>query len=671
MSSDPIGLPIEGFKAAFPFHLAVDRGLRVVQMGEALGRTCGEIGLGDELGAHFTLRRPDIAFEFEAMRGNVRFLFILESRARRMTLRGQMVYVEEKDALLFLCSPWVTTAEELRELGLGLNDFALHDPVGDLLMVIQSQNAALADSRKMSAKLTSQRAALRESEQRLQAVLDHSPAVIYIKDSESRYVLINKRYEQLFNVRRDAVAGKTDYDLFPQDVAFRFRTNDAKVLRGGAPMEVEEVAPQADGVHTFLSVKFPLLDVAGQAYAVCGISTDITARKRAEEALVSAKETAESANRAKSQFLANMSHELRTPLNAIIGFSQLLEENTFGPLNPRQTKYVHNILYSGRHLLQLINDILDLSKVESGRMELEAAPFNVTTALRNLQAIVSTLAKNKNIAVTLNVDAALPLISADERKFKQIMYNLLSNAIKFTPDGGAVTAAAAIVMEERDGAPRQVLEVCVSDTGIGILPADQKRIFQEFEQVDSSYARKQEGAGLGLALVRKFVELHGGRVWVESEGVEGKGSIFKFTIPLQAPENTDDSKMRRKKRETPLVLIADDDPSLVVAAADLLGKAGFEVLQSYAGRQCVELARQHEPDLVVLDLDMPDLPGQEIIEKLRSNPRTRKTPILIFTGTDPKESEKRLLRRYVQGILAKPGLNELVPEVRRIMEAAK
>lgn len=671
MSSGQIGLPTEGFQAAFPFHLAVDRGMKIVQIGEHLARICPGLKVGGALGDHFTIHRPDIAPEFDVIRTSDRFLFILEAPANRMKLRGQMVYVAQNDVLLFLGSPWVTTAEELRELGLGLNDFALHDPVGDLLMVIQSQTAALADLRKMSSKLTAQRAALRESEQRLQAVLDHSPAIIFIKDAEGRYALINRRYEELFNIPRDTVSGKTDYDLFPQETAFRFRSNDAKVMSSGAPIEVEEVAPQADGMHTFLSVKFPLRDASGKVYAMCGISTDITGRKRAEDALVSAKEAAETANRAKSQFLANMSHELRTPLNAIIGFSQLLGENTFGELNPRQTKYVHNILTSGRHLLQLINDILDLAKVESGRMQLDAAPFNVTTALRNLLAILSTLAKNKNISIALEVDPALPLIPADERKFKQIMYNLLSNALKFTPDGGAITAAAAIIDESRDGAPRQVLEVSVTDTGIGISPQDQKRIFREFEQVDSSNARKQEGAGLGLALVRKFVELHGGRVWVESEGVEGRGSVFKFTIPILAAAERDEPASKRKNRERALVLVVDDDAPLVQAACDLFGKAGYDVLQAYSGRQCIELAQEHEPDAVVLDLDMPDLPGKEVIEQLRVHPRTRRTPILVFTGTDPPEDEKRWLRRHVQGILAKPGLDTLVADVERIMEASR
>jgi signal transduction histidine kinase len=229
----------------------------------------------------------------------------------------------------------------------------------------------------------------------------------------------------------------------------------------------------------------------------------------------------EAANRHKSEFLANMSHELRTPLNAIIGFSEVLGEKYFGELNEKQTEYVDDILSSGRHLLSLINEILDLSKVEAGRMELELAKFDLPLALENARTFVRERAVKHGINLDVTVDERLGDFVGDERKIKQILLNLLSNAVKFTPEGGRIGIRA----RQADGA----VEISVSDTGIGIAPKDQDTIFEEFRQVGRDYAHKTEGTGLGLTLAKKFVELHGDKIWVESE--VGKGSKFTFTLP--------------------------------------------------------------------------------------------------------------------------------------------
>ena len=229
----------------------------------------------------------------------------------------------------------------------------------------------------------------------------------------------------------------------------------------------------------------------------------------------------EAANRHKSEFLANMSHELRTPLNAIIGFSEVLQEKLFGELNEKQAEYTDDILTSGRHLLSLINEILDLSKVEAGRMELETAPFDLPLAIENARTFVRERAAKHGITVDLDIDERLGEYVGDERKIKQILLNLLSNAVKFTPEGGRV----GINARQMDGS----VEISVSDTGIGIAPEDQPKIFEEFRQVGSDYSHKVEGTGLGLTLAKKFVELHGGKIWVESE--VGKGSTFAFTLP--------------------------------------------------------------------------------------------------------------------------------------------
>jgi signal transduction histidine kinase/HAMP domain-containing protein len=232
----------------------------------------------------------------------------------------------------------------------------------------------------------------------------------------------------------------------------------------------------------------------------------------------------ELANRHKSEFLSNMSHELRTPLSAIIGFSEVLLERMFGEMNEKQEDYLKDIHSSGQHLLSLINDILDLAKVEAGRMELNPTTFDLSAAIDNALTLIRERAMHHGIALATEIDSQLGELNADERKLKQILLNLLSNAVKFTPEGGKITVGARRL--------RDMVEIAVNDTGIGIAPKDQAAVFEEFKQVGRDYTRKAEGTGLGLALTRKLVELHGGAMRLASE--PGKGSTFAFTLPLNA-----------------------------------------------------------------------------------------------------------------------------------------
>jgi signal transduction histidine kinase len=248
----------------------------------------------------------------------------------------------------------------------------------------------------------------------------------------------------------------------------------------------------------------------------------------------------EAASRHKSEFLANMSHELRTPLNAVIGFSEVLQQKMFGDLNEKQLEYVEDIHSSGRHLLSLINEILDLSKIEAGKVELDRSRFDLPTTIEGTLTLVRERATRHGLTIDLSIDERLGEIEADERKVRQILLNLLSNAVKFTPDGGQVDVAAVVIDD--------VAQIAVKDTGIGIAPADQESIFEEFQQVGGDHEGKREGTGLGLTLARKFVELHGGRIWVKSS--VGKGANFTFTLPLSV--RADDSVSHATSDETNL-----------------------------------------------------------------------------------------------------------------------
>ncbi len=270
------------------------------------------------------------------------------------------------------------------------------------------------------------------------------------------------------------------------------------------------------------------------------VFTDITTQKQEKEKILTAKLSAEVANNTKSEFLANMSHELRTPLTSIIGFSDLLLEETYGELNDKQRKYLNNVSSSGKHLLDLINGILDLSKVEAGKMQMAYEYFNVAEVINEINSVIAPLALKKGISLDISIDPKMHNMKADKLKFRQIMYNLASNAIKFTNNSGHVCIEGNL--------SEKLAKFKVKDDGIGISKEDQLKIFNPFTQIDSSSTRKYEGTGLGLSLVKKFVELHGGYVWIESE--LGKGSIFSFIIPYEGVIPTSKKQVTDKLQGT-------------------------------------------------------------------------------------------------------------------------
>ena len=331
---------------------------------------------------------------------------------------------------------------------------------------------------------------------------------------------VNKQTEALTGCTRDELIGAPFRDYFtdPNHAELGIK----RVLTEGKVTNYELTARARDGKLTVVSYNATTFhDRDRRLQGVFAAARDVTELKRIERALQQKNAELEDASRMKSEFLANMSHELRTPLNAIIGFSEVLIAKLFGELNEKQEDYLQDIHTSGKHLLNLINDVLDLSKVEAGRMDLEPSQFDLPSALSDAMTLIRERATKHGIQLGLDVEPELGPITADERKFKQILLNLLSNAVKFTPDGGRVDVKASRTQD--------AVEIAVRDTGIGIAPGDQEAVFEEFRQVGADYMSKQEGTGLGLALTRRFVELHGGRIWLTSE--VGKGSTFYFTIP--------------------------------------------------------------------------------------------------------------------------------------------
>ena len=365
--------------------------------------------------------------------------------------------------------------------------------------------------------------ALRLSNEHLRLVMDHSPAAVYLKDTEGRYLLINKRFEEWFRASRDDIIGKTAYDIFPREKADIYAALDTEILETNQGRESEVEVSFPDGTTRMtMVIKLPVLGARGVVVGIAGVSVDITEHKRADEALRLAKEQAEVANRAKTEFLANMSHELRTPLNSIIGFSEILESEMFGSLgSDRNREYIGDVKASGQHLLRLIADILDVSRIEAGVKELAEEEIAIPEVVDSCMAMVRTRALESSVILSVEAADELPLLRADRTLVKQIVLNLLSNAIKFTPGGGRVDVEAFL---DADGKA----VVRIGDNGIGIAAEDVAAVLEPFAQVGNIMTRNHEGAGLGLSLAKSLAELHGGTLELESEVGVGTTVTIRF-----------------------------------------------------------------------------------------------------------------------------------------------
>ncbi len=426
-----------------------------------------------------------------------------------------------------------------------------------------------------------------------------------------------------------------DRDVFSQ------RWCDA--VRGKKYVEDEVRIRRGDGDYRHFHCRgVPIFDTAGQVSEWVRICIDVTERKREEE-LRREKEAAEAANRAKSEFLAKMSHELRTPLNAVIGMSKMLTTQRFGGLNAKQLDYLADITNAGEHLLDLINEILDLSKVEVGHMDLAIESVAVAETVEHVVSTLRTLAENKSL--TLRIEPPQPdgVIQADLPRFKQILINLLSNAVKFTPAGGRVVIRCQWAANAERQAPpasmpeARAIRIDVEDTGIGIDPAVQDKIGQEFFQANRESHKTQEGTGLGLALSRRLVELMGGHLWFVS--TPGQGSTFSFALPIKAKlldpavatERTSTSVIAVRHDGKPLALIIDDYAPTNKLLADWLDEAGLRTASAFDGLSGIEKARTLAPQLILLDIRMPNLGGLQVLSQLKAEASTASIPVAVVS----------------------------------------
>ncbi|HEX3106337.1 MAG TPA: response regulator [Terriglobales bacterium] len=503
---------------------------------------------------------------------------------------------------------------------------------------------------KVTRDITEQKRAqelLRESEERHRKLFDNNPHPTWVFDKETlRFLMVNDAAVRKYGYTLGEFLAITIKDIRPEDdipVLLESLLHPQNENDGGSIWRHR----RKDGTIIDVEITSYDLNFAGRPAEVV-VAVDVTQRRRDEEekrkfteSLAAANQKLDLRNREveratqlKSRFLASMSHELRTPLNAIVGFSELLGEETAGQLNVKQKRFVNHIKNGSTHLLQLINDILDLSKIEAGQLELRCEDFQVEDALPEVLSTIRPLAMAKSIQVQHKVRPVLSVYS-DRVRFKQILYNLLSNAVKFTPDGGRISIDCA---EGENG-----VRISVTDTGIGIRLEDQEVVFEEFRQVEANTNGTSEGTGLGLAITKRLVEQQGGKITLESE--PGKGSRFSFTLPAgsrttalrlpsKAASNAD--AMMAASREKPLILVIDDE----VPARELLASyldADYQIVMAESGAEALQKAHQLRPDAITLDVLMPGGDGFETLVALRRAPETAKIPIIIVSIVDQKQ----------------------------------
>jgi PAS domain S-box-containing protein len=514
----------------------------------------------------------------------------------------------------------------------------------------------------------------------MEALLDHAPCGFIIFDDDGNILESNSTLLDMLGYTPGALQGWNIEKLLPPAGRFFYHTyllprlqlagtlSEAFLTLRAAdgaelPVLMNAVRRERAGLYTYDAVLFLIRE---RGHFEDELLKARRAAEAAERAAEASRNEAERANHAKSTFLASMSHELRTPLNAILGRTEALNEEIYGPVTEKQRAALHSIDASGRHLLALVNDILDVAKIEAGSSTLEFEDVIVADLCRSSIQMLGQLALTKRIGLTTTLDSAVERIRADGRRLKQILVNLLSNAVKFTPAGGKIG------LEVSGDAERQSATFTVWDTGIGIATDDIPRLFQPFVQIDSSLGRRYEGTGLGLALVLRLAEAHGGSAGVES--TPGQGSRFSVTLPwvpsgppapaLDRPAAVAAHERHTSPATSAPILLAEDNVVSSDMLQDYLQNHGYQVLVARDGLDAVMQTQAAKPALILMDIQMPGMDGLEAIQRIRADTDLSATPIIALTALAMPGDRERCLQAGADDYLAKPvRLRELLATI--------
>jgi PAS domain S-box-containing protein len=528
---------------------------------------------------------------------------------------------------------------------------------------------------------------------------------LFVLDLQGKVIEVNQSFADMLGYQIDEVMRLSIYDIdarwtkeelnrgveeFSQDKRVKFETSHRR----------------KDGSLCTVEISASSVDWAGETvqFAIC---RDITARKQADLQLLQLNQSLENkvkkrtaalqqtneellrSTRLKDEFLANMSHELRTPLNAILGMTEGLQEQVYGTLNARQLQALKTVERSGSHLLELINDILDLAKIEAGQIELDCTHTSINLLCQSSMSFIKQQALQKGIQHNIQIPLNLPSLLVDERRMRQVLINLLNNAVKFTPKGGRINLEVTQSPPELppdlatgDRPSQQYLRISVSDTGIGISPENIKKLFQPFIQIDSALNRQYEGTGLGLALVKRIVELHGGRVGLTSE--LGVGSCFTVDLPHDCsseivvsnrPKTTQslDAPITNKNDiQSPLILLVEDNEANIITTVSYLEAKHYRVLLAKNGQEAIAIAKAHQPDIILMDIQMPTMDGIEATRQIRLDPNLVDIPIIAMTALAMSGDRDRCLAAGANEYVSKPlKLKQLVTTIQSLLKLCK
>lgn len=492
----------------------------------------------------------------------------------------------------------------------------------------------------------------------LENIIEHLPGYVFWKDLNFRIKGCNNNFLKITGISSKEIIGKTDYDLpWEKKQTIAFRDDDIQVVANDeSKINIEEPIRFIDGSErVLLTSKAPLKDVNGKIVGIVGIFTDITERKKAEQELRIAKERAEVANKAKSDFLATISHELRTPLNGVIGAAQLLQQIE---LNLDQKKLVEIILSSGKSLIELIDDILNYSKISDGKLSIEEKTFDLHSLLTDLLKNMQFHAHLKQLKFIVDIDFDVKkTVVSDALRLQEIIVNLVSNAIKYTQQG----FIKVIIKHKKISQSLIVLNVSVEDSGIGIEKDKLNAIFERFVQVESSFDRKYGGVGLGLTITKYLVEKMGGKITVESEF--GRGSCFSVSLPIKLSNSQNENNLHKAAEEhlwasSGNILLVEDNNINQTIAKMMFKDSGFQLDVVDDGYTALKNFDENNYDLVLMDISLPGMDGTTVIQKIREQKKGEKIPIIAMTAHAMAEDLNKFIKAGADDIITKPLIQE-------------